>query len=259
MKIKHTLYDYPNSPSGKIIIDKLVPPFMPVEGGHGFIGVTAVDSKTGQIQCHVCGEWHEQLGLHLWKRHEMLSDAYRAKFGLWKSSALQSERLREIRRKTMLKMRAEHPEKHTYKFPKGNWQAGNIRGKKHPAARANAAGVCELQIADRIKKTAERLGRTPGVTDLYEDYGGGFVGALKVRYGSHITLMKQLGYKPLTSAHNPKYSKKFFLNLGVERLMRCEDDRIKLTKLFDVNEYAGIRRHFGSAARFKKALERQLS
>lgn len=247
--LKTMKYD---SPSGKIRIDKLIPPFMPVQGGFGFMGVTAIDVGTGKIQCHTCGQWHEQLGLHIFKAHGILSNAYREKYGLYKSAALQSDRLRAIRSQTMHKMRASHP-KHRFKFKSRNGVASNQKGKKHPLARANRHGVCELQVADRIAKVAKKLGRTPGLLDLQKEYGGGFIGAIRVRYGSYIALVRRLGYTPLPSSHNPKYSKEFFVQKGVKAVTK-ENKQLKLMHIFSESESRHIYRYCGSWKKLQRAI-----
>ena len=99
---KHTklkTIKYKEAPSGYINIGKWVPPFKEVKGGHGFVGVVAEDTKTGQLQCHHCGKWYQQLQTHMIK-HKLNGESYRAKYGLLSSTALKSKRIRLIHSKT---------------------------------------------------------------------------------------------------------------------------------------------------------------
>ncbi len=98
-----------DSPSGKVNIGKWQPPFMTVPTGEGigFMGLLVEDSVTGQLQCHVCGEWHEQLSTHVFGKHKMLSDEYRVKYGLLISTALKSMRIRMIHSKTIQRLQGK--------------------------------------------------------------------------------------------------------------------------------------------------------
>ena len=90
---------YKDAPSGFINIGKWEPPFAPVKNGFGFVGVLAEDSKTGQLQCHECGKWFEQLPTHYTQKHKMNGKQYRKKFGLLSNTALKSKRIRLIHSK----------------------------------------------------------------------------------------------------------------------------------------------------------------
>ena len=141
-KVKTIKYE---SPSGRINIGKWVPPFKEVEGGYGFVGVLAEDYGTGQLQCHVCGQWHENLSIHVFFKHKLKAVEYAEKFGLFRMTALKSKRLREKQSKYLTEKRKENP-KLMNRFGKKNKFAGNRKGKKFPTEMQNRYGNCEIQV-----------------------------------------------------------------------------------------------------------------
>lgn len=54
----------------------------------GELGKIACDGS--RIQCHVCGKWFHHLGCHVHKKHGLLAEAYREKFGLNRTTPLAS-------------------------------------------------------------------------------------------------------------------------------------------------------------------------
>jgi hypothetical protein len=223
-----------NSPSGIAIVGKYVPPFEEVLNGFGYLGVVITDKGTGKIQCHICGEWHENLPTHL-RRHNITASNYKLKFGLLQSTALKSRKLRLAQSKLMIKMRQSHP-KHRIKFKKNNQWAGNRKNKPKALESRNKYGVCDVQISQRIIDLTKRLGKTPTLIDIYNEFGGGFIAVLHSRYGSYVQFCKNLGLTPNFSNYNPKYDKKYF----IEKALSNEPSM----RIFTVNERAGLYRLF---------------
>jgi len=208
-----------DSPSGYVNIGKYIPPFEKVENGFGFKGVLIEDCKTGQIQCHICGKWFEQMAMHL-KNHNMNSEEYKTKFGLSVSTALKNKKMRLRQSEIMIKLNKENP--NCFKrshigggFEKNNSYAGNRKGKPKSDETINKYGICDLQIKDRILKLKEKLRKTPSLIDLKKEYGGGFIFHIYKRYQSYIRLCRNLDFEPVTSKDNPKYSKAYFIEKGL--------------------------------------------
>ena len=68
-------------------------PLVPLDRGFGYEGVLLYDISLQKVQCHFCGEWLEVLGNHI-KQHGLNAKSYKDEYGLLRSSALTSERLR---------------------------------------------------------------------------------------------------------------------------------------------------------------------
>lgn len=219
-KIKATKIPY-DSPSGSVYVGKYIPPFEKVKKGFGFKGVILEDSESGKLQCHICGEWLHIFNSHL-SKHNINSNDYRKKFGLSRSTALKSKKIRLRQSVVMQKLMKEHPEKFNNRFSnngfkKGNSYAGNMKNKKKSAETINKYGICELQIIDRILKLKEKLNKTPTLTDLKDEYGGGFIFHIHKRYGSYLILCDQINLKPNFSNRYPKYSKEYFIKKALSK------------------------------------------
>jgi len=220
-KIQITKLPY-DSPSGSVYAGKYVPPFEKVEKGFGFRGVILEDVESGKLQCHICGGWFEIFNSHLSSKHKITSNQYRKMFGLSRSTALRSKEMRLKQSKVMQDLMRKHPEKFHNKFShngfqKGNNYAGNRKGKSKAHETINKYGVCDLQIVDKILRLQKKLGKTPTLVDLKDEYGGAFIFHIHKRYGSYISLCRKLDIQPCFSSHNPKYSKEYFIKKGLEK------------------------------------------
>lgn len=205
------------SPSGYVIIGKYIPPFEKVKKGFGYMGVVVEDFKSGKLQCHICGGWFDQMAMHL-QTHNITSQEYKTKFGLSTSTALKTKKMRLKQSEIMIRLNKENPKcfnRSHVGFEKDNSYAGNRKGKSKSAETINKFGVCDLQIKDRILKLREKLGKTPTLIDLKNEYGGGFIFHIHKRYQSYINLCKDLDLEPVFSNHNPKYSREYFIEKGL--------------------------------------------
>lgn len=204
---------YPGAPSGYINIEKWEPPFAPVHNGFGYIGIVAEDSKTGDLQCHICGKWFQMLCSHYSTKHKLTGVEYRKKFELLSSTALKSKRIRLIQSKTITKLQKEgrmnvgnrrNKNGKKYGFTKKNPEAANRKGTKRAKEQQNKYGVCDLQIMTKIIKLSKKLGKTPSLGEIQKEYGGGIITIMHLRYGSYIKYCRNyLKLTPLRSNHNP--------------------------------------------------------
>jgi len=224
-----------DSPSGYVHIGKYILPFEKNDAGFGFKGVVIEDFKSGKLQCSICGEWFEQMAMHLNHKHNIDSKEYKKRFGLLLSTALKSKTMRLKQSEIMQKMRRSY-RKHRIKFKKNNLFAGNRKGiKKAPESR-NKYGVCDLQIMHKILELGEELGKTPTLTQLKERYGGGFIFHLHKRYGSYIKYCNEAGLNPNYSNFNPKYSREYFIEKA--------NGKTPSIRLFTVNEGRALYKYF---------------
>lgn len=246
---------YKDAPSGSINIEKWVPPFMPVRKGFGFMGVLAQDSKSGDLQCHVCGKWYEQLPTHIVK-HGLDGSSYRERFGLLTNTALKSQRIRLIHSQVMVNFRKTGKKKFLRKFKKGNTESANRKGKPKALESQNQYGNCDLQIMTKIINLGRKLGKTPSLVDIKAEFGGGIISTMHSRYGSYIKYCREyLKMEPNRSTHNPWSKKKwreYLLEVGKKAIEQGRPLTIK--KLLPVNEQRYIYKHFRSFENYKQLL-----
>jgi hypothetical protein len=235
---------YP-SPSGQVTISKYTPPFEPVEEGFGFKGILMEDFKSGAIQCHICSNFFHNFNSHL-RKHGITSNQYREMFGLSRSTALKSKKVRLRQSQVMTELRKQ--KKFQNSFKKNNGFAGNRKNKKNSAETKNKFGVCDLQIADRVLKLKQKLGKTPTLIDLKDEYGGAFIFHIHKRYGSYIKYCKQLELTPRFSSHNPKYSEEYFVEKGLSNEPSI--------RILTSNESRAFYKYFKSVKEWRKLVEK---
>jgi len=217
-----------NSPSGYVNIGKYIPPFEKVKNGYGFMGVVIEDSKSGKLQCAICGKWFEQLNTHI-RNHKITTSEYKIKYGLLQSTALKSKRLRLIHSQVMIDLRKKNKQ-NNFKFRRKNSYAGNRKDKPKGQEHQNKYGVCDLQLRNKIILLSERLGKTPTLIDIKKYYGGSFISLIHSRYASYIRLCKLLNLDLNYSSHNPKYSRQYFIEKALSneasiRIMTTNEGR----------------------------------
>jgi len=256
-KTKKTI-KYPQAPSGRINIEKWQPPFVNNATGYGFVGVLAEDTKTGELQCSECGKWFEQLPTHYTTQHKINGEQYRKKFGLFSSTALKSKRLRLIQSKVMIDFRKTDKKKFLRKFPKGNKESGNRKGKKKAIEAQNKFGVCDLQIMTKIIALSEKLGKTPTLTDIKAEYGQKMISVMYLRYGSYIKYCREyLKMTPNFSTHNPKFqsTKSWHDHLiALGKVALKAGKKVKCHGFLPDNESRYVYRYFKGFADYKKQL-----
>ena len=224
-----------DSPSGKIIVGKYIPPFEKVKDGFGFKGVIVEDVNTGQLQCHICGEWHQQLVSHIIPKHNLTCSEYKKRFGLLQSTALKNKKMR-IRQSEVMQVLRKKNKKNRMGFGKNNVYAGNRKNKPKAEESKNKYGVCDLQIMQKVIELKEELGKTPTLIQLKERYGGTFIFHLNKKYNSYVTYCREIGFEPNYSNFNPKYSKEYF----IEKALSNEPS----TRIFTINERARLYHYF---------------
>ena len=73
---------------------------LPKEGDWeaAFFGEIGKVNRLGDaLECHVCGEWFESLGSHIWRSHDLLAAEYKSIFGLNDKTPLISERVSAVK------------------------------------------------------------------------------------------------------------------------------------------------------------------
>lgn len=235
-----------DSPSGFVNIGKYIPPFEKVKKGFGYIGVVVEDCGSGKLQCHICGEWFGIFNSHLSHKHKLTSNGYRKMFGLSRSTALKSKKVRLRQSEVMIELRKG--KKYQNAFKRNNLFAGNRKNKQKSIETINKYGVCDLQIIDRVLKLKEKLGKTPTLIDLKKEYGGGFIFHIHKRYASYVKFCHNQGLEPCFSNHNPKYSQEYFIEKGLSNEPSL--------RILTTNEGRALYKYFkGGVKEWKKAVE----
>jgi len=262
-----TKIKYPDAPSGYINIEKWEPPFMKVKKGFGFIGIVAEDSKTGQLQCHVCGKWYQMLCGHYSSKHKLTGVQYRKKFELLSSTALKSKRIRLLQSALISKMQKEgkmntgnnkNKNGKKYGFKKGNKESANRKGTKRAKEQQNKYGICDLQIITKIIKLGKKLDKTPTLTEIKKEYGQAMISIMHLRYGSYIKYCRtHLKMEPNFSAHNPKFKTKkawreHLLEVGRKGLKAGK--RPVISELIPMKESRYIYKYFKNFKHYKSKL-----
>lgn len=160
-------------PKGIVPLQKSVPPYMPVEGGHGFLGVLLYNIETDEVQCHICGEWHKQVGNHL-SAHKISSHEYKDKFGLYRNQPLNGLKSRENYHKIAIKRNKRLKKNLTAEGRmKGNKKINDFQKTRRGAKsiqHQNLFGTCEAQLRNRVKRHIQENGFFPRSTSTTDPY-----------------------------------------------------------------------------------------
>lgn len=147
-------------------------PYQPVnEPYFGYIGVLLSDKKTGKVQCHICGEWKNQLGFHLFKKHNINSTEYKKIFGFPKhfplcsvnhsatmaNCALKCDHTKGLKASPIENL---HTKKNTEKRLK------TIKENISSASHENQLNLCKDQILKRVGIVADKIGHFPSSTEI---------------------------------------------------------------------------------------------
>ena len=242
------------APSGYVTLYNYKEPFTEYVDGHGYFGVLLFDQKSDRMQCHLCGEWVEQLNLHVRYNHSMSAADYKKKTGLMPTTALINEKTRNkmvssgIERFKNLRVHKSHTEKTKKKIAK------TLRQNR--MEKRNYIATCPEQLLDRLSRLAHEVGRTPTQDEV------GFIGTLIKTYGSYSRACSLAGLEPRKRGQNVNYkAAQSFKNFSDTQLLQLliefqhkhgrkpSGSDITRCLLPSKNTYA---RRFGS---WKKALE----
>lgn len=196
MKIKRKadkIMEYEDAPSGSVKLYNYKEPFMKFEKGFGFEGVLLFDAEDDTVQCHLCGNWYEFLGPHIFREHHIFASEYKQEVGLLQTTALIGEKMREkliayrLGKKAKIRnLRAGGK--------KTQAQKDKIREtlKKNSELREsqNRMETCPLQLIERLQKLATELGRTPLSREV------GFEETLVKVYGTYNEACRIAGLTP---------------------------------------------------------------
>jgi len=148
-------------------------PLKKVEEGFGFLGTLAQTENGEEVQCHICGGVYENLGNHVWQKHEMKARDYRAKFQLGMRTPLCSDKWSEKCKLVKLEMweRMSEEEREDRRQLMREAQKKTERvGNPRSLEALNKDGMCPDQLVEYIQKCAEKLGKSPTFKEFENEY-----------------------------------------------------------------------------------------
>jgi hypothetical protein len=152
--------------SYELISKQLYEKLTPVQNGYGYYGIILYDPSEDKVQCHICGKWYIQLGLHARYAHGVPAENYKQEFELGKRglcSVGYSNRHQEIGTASAADGHLDE-----YRIPIGQIPTGavSLAGKLRHATKMQTQEAREkvsigqkksYQDPDRHRKQAEHL------------------------------------------------------------------------------------------------------
>lgn len=155
---------------------KLHPPFRKLVDGHGYPGVVLEREGDGKLQCHICGEWFDNLSNHIFLNHKKKVKEYKKKFGLRDKDSLVSKEIKEFRKTigmtaeniAILKQSALKGVAARKKNKKQHFinKSISLKEAKGTLAALNSKGLCPDQVNYRFDIVAAQLGKQPTSREL---------------------------------------------------------------------------------------------
>lgn len=135
-----------------------------VISGVSFCGAIEYDAARDFLRCHECGEFFENLGVHI-AYHEMNQQQYREKHGISLKTPLANTRLRDIRKTAAIERKQWTTSNAIFK--KGN-RSTPVGQKKNYLELMNARGNCKAQTLEKLSQAAIQMGRRPTQRELVD-------------------------------------------------------------------------------------------
>ncbi len=205
---KGTVYEYPDAPSGAILIGNYKEPFMNTETGIGLLGVLAIDAELDKVQCSECGWWGDCLSLHIRHAHKDMNAAlYKVKFGLSPKTALINEKMRTAKIKNgvyVANWMKKHPRIRRRSI-RAFVKKGGRKGMKETMDKKNARGACPEQLLDAIVKLRDELGRRPSQRDFMKSKHARLNTSIVNTYGSWNEAIRLLGWDVMKKGQHFTY------------------------------------------------------
>lgn len=147
-------------------------PFMEVKHGYGYQGVLMYDDIEDKVQCHICGLWYVNVGMHTTKKHNVPADEYKMRYGLTLRTALCSVGLSNRRSEATNKAIENGTIKPDIASKAASFNNQKKRSYRQKGTQTNQYfnrnGLCELQIKTRYEIVKAIIGRTPTQNEIIE-------------------------------------------------------------------------------------------
>lgn len=171
-------------------------PFEQLEGGvPGHPVGVVLKADDGRLLCAYCGKTYDNLGRHVSATHKMSAREYKSEVGLLQKSALVSEKGRQTRVATALRLHSIRAIPQPAKWEKGKPRSHQL-GRKNPMwnpEALNKTGRCyeqSLAVARSIAKSGRRV-----TQKTMAQHGVGHI-TVTAYFGSYERLRELVGAKP---------------------------------------------------------------
>lgn len=234
-------------------------PLTKVKKGYGFMGVLCTNKQETHLQCHECGLFFKNLGVHT-KSHSMSADEYRQKYELRRTTGLVPPKVHEAMVRRVQNADSLTKLKRITGLRKGAAKLEQMKRegyrKRQPYSleNKNKNGTCPAQLLDKIKLLAKDLGYTPSQLEFGKAYKTGHIEAVYRTYGSWTNAVRIAGLKPKGQGRQPLYSQEILINI-----MRDYYDRYgrqpsynDFVKTRGVPSHTNLYKYFGS---YSKAIQ----
>lgn len=179
--------EYPDAPSGFVMLYNYKSPFMPYTSGYGYEGVLMFDGDSDKIQCHLCGEWFDNLAHHLHREHATTASEYKETVGLLQTTALLNEKQRAVLiQKGTERFKNLKPAVHKSAETLRKIAATN-KGNRTKREQQNLRGTCPAQLIDRLQKQYAEV----GTSIPYREVKG--IETMRKVFGSYKEACEQAG------------------------------------------------------------------
>lgn len=170
-------------------------PLTPIKDGFGYYGTIAYNSEKTHTQCHVCGWFYTNVGLHVRRRHGVDPRQYRTKFGLNLGTSLLAPEGR-AKYTAAFAGRSDSEKREILTKLTGSRAGSRNKTWQKSLYRKNLEGRCPDQLVDKAQALAKKLGHTPKSDEFRREYGG-FLGSVYLTFGSWSKLVRIAELTPL--------------------------------------------------------------
>lgn len=188
-------------------------PLTKVTGGFGYYGTLAYDVGEKHTQCHVCGFFFQNLGMHVNKKHDKSARNYRLEFGLPITLSLRAPKAETYQDRTWQKMDVKKRNKVLAQLNEARTHQIVAEMPKKSLYHKNLEGRCPEQLLDKINTLKDKLGHTPSSTEFVKEYGSGFLGSIRLTFGTWREALKILNMVPRNSGGEREYDKDDLLEM----------------------------------------------
>jgi hypothetical protein len=188
-------------------------PLTKVEDGFGFYGTIAYDKSEKYTQCHECGFFFENLGMHINKKHSKTANQYRVEYGLPTTLSLRAPKTKSYQWETWQSLDIEQRKKKLEQLSEARTRPMPSKISKKSLYAKNLEGRCPEQLLDKIVTLKHKLGHTPSSTEFVKEYGSGFLGSIRLTFGTWNEAVTLLGMSPRKAGGEREYDKENLLDM----------------------------------------------
>lgn len=228
-------------------------PYMENETGNGYKGVVLYRKDIDAVQCSECGQWFENLSIHV-KIHGINAMQYREKNGLFKKTSLSSKRL--SRQRSELATRRISEGYSILQKDRNLVSSANLKKSQNIARSSfqfqNKYGLCEAQVSSRLMVVKEMSGNKNITSADISRYDRKLYDYLRKSYGSVEKACEKFNIEFLGQGNNRYEDAEVIALLRLYVLENKEIPTLQMIDDINIGFSSGvIYKHFGSWRRAK--------